>query len=316
MLPWIDDDTLTELLESSDACFKSFRDHDDETFCNLIAEASSLGRLGYLLEHWVVLWHQGRPTRPVCCDHADHPRDEDIPPSAATVLQMLNAPNQDTLTRLIEKVIAWRATGDGLHRQIDISAALMVALHRYLPAGVLPSHYLLAEGSIDRAADHVGCPDLAPLLTRVTTEMWHDRRSAATIFDENALGIHQVRRAAAVLARALAQHLPPGKPFTVIGGHPGKKPEYVITSADDPAKYTDREQRLTAVGTRIVGLVAAGQYNRIETALRKSRNLQDEAETNDLVLTLASWLNQRIKELPAYRAPTENDPIQDALNHL
>lgn len=316
MLPPIDEDTFTELLAVSDSCVKSFQDHDNETFCNLIAEASSLGRLGYLLEHWVAIWHQGRPTRPVPCDHDNHPRNEDTPAYAATVLEMLNSPDQDSLTRLIEEVLDWRGRDGALDRQIDVSAALMVALQLYLPADVLPSHYLIAEGTIDLAADRVGCPNIAPLLTRVTLEMWHDHTSAAAILFEEKLGVRQLRQAAAVLARALAHRAAPGEPFTVIGGYSGETPEYVISSTDEPANYADREQRITAVGTRIVGLVAAGKQRRIENELRNPRNLQDGVETRALALSLALWLSARIKELPIYRGRSENDSIQEALSHL
>lgn len=316
MLPPVDENTFTELLAVSDACVKSFRDHDDKIFVNLIAEESSLGRLGYLLEHWVAIWHQGRPTRPVPCDHDSRPQDEDTPTYAATVLEMLNSPDQDSLTRLIEDVLDWRGSDGALDRQIDVSTTLMVALQRYLPADVLPSHYLIAEGMIDLAADHVGCPNIAPLLTRITLEMWHDHRSAAAILFEERLGVRQLRQAAAVLARALAQRAAPGEPFTVIGGHPGETPEYVISSTDEPANYADREQRITAVGTRIVGLVAAGKQRRIGNELRNPRNLRDGMETRALVLSLALWLSARIKELPAYSVRGENDSIQEALSHL
>lgn len=235
----------------------------------------------------------------------------------AAALQMLNAPDQDTLTRLIDEVIDWSAIDNGLNRQIDLSATLMLALQQSLPPGVLPSHYLLAQGSIDHAADRAGYPDMAPLLTRVVTEMWHHNLSAAAILTEEARGSALLRRAAAVLARALAQHLPPGKPFRVLGQCPGEKPEYVISNDDVPAaKYANREQRLTAVGTRIVGLVSTGEQNRIETELLKSNNLQDEAETRVLVLTLALWLGDRIKALPVFPSRSEIDSAEDALNHL
>lgn len=288
--------------EASDACMLAFRHRDNDTFIELVEAASRDGYLGWLLGHWVGVWHQARPYPRFTALGSTAGRNEldETDRAIATVKALLAVKTADELDAAVDEVASWSATDRGVSDQIRVSVVLCSMLDANLPPAVLPSHCLILADAVGRAGEQLRDPGLGRTLLQIATQLWHSKSAATAMLTDADWNLQQLRQAVTLLAHCFVQQLTPGTQFTVTTG--------------DPARYTTRDLRMIQLGVRVVQLYAAGQARNIDRDL--ATNLPNTVETRILVLTLAVWLTQRIGGLPPYQACSQDDAIQKALDRL
>lgn len=185
-----------------------------------------------------------------------------------------------SLRRFSEEVASWPA------EQLAPFARLVVAvIAAALPAGIVPSHYLVARGLIRQAAEAAGHPELTSPLAGLVALGWREdtgpaRRLALDLarhVEQELAGVEVQRRAVAVLALVMGTARDAGEPI-VVSVHGGDR---VLTDGDDPAAEPGQAERATVVAARVVRHAGYADLRSVEAEL-----LEYAPEGEDLIAVL------------------------------